>query len=183
MFTKHGLKAKATVAIILLSIFAVGFYPTANSIATSHGQYQPLLGFTYCDPDPWICWHELGHLMDDKLGDPSKSYEFGIAMRAYLFVQIKYSNGADEYTNTILSMPGIIGYTDAFSQPFNFGSGSSPQQEAYASIFATAGGDISKMPAVFQPFYENNPEKYKAMHEYLMRYHYMFIWESIYYEN
>lgn len=111
------------------------------------------------------CRHEIGHKMDDDLGKPSHSAEFGDALRAYILFA-GMSRVHDQYTLKILWFGGILQYSPLYDigrlEMF-----SSPQSELYADMYMMAGGNVDYLPEIFRQFYSTD-HKYTDLHNCLM---------------
>ena len=111
------------------------------------------------------CMHEIGHKMDDDMNAPSRSGDFGNALRAYLIFAAKYDQW-DVYSRTILTYDGLFQYSSVYSvtggEKF-----SSPQEELYADFYKLSGGDINALPEIFREFYSTD-NSYQTLYQCLM---------------
>ena len=164
-------KTFSTLALIL-SIVMVIFNVISPSIRlfNQHSSfYLSDLNFIHCK-DNVACRHEVGHLMDDDLGDPSTTEKFGAAVSLYLYYQVKYDE-TDAITDAIFGTGGIFYYSKEY-KPFNSEAGSSPQQELYANIYLAVNGDVSKLPPVFREFYSDSDQYNKIYKDLIVTHNY-----------
>jgi len=132
---------RMTVAVFLAFIYVWGT-----------NWYEPNVNVLTCTGDG--CWHEIGHKMDDDLGFPSRSPQFGLAVQQYLLVEMKRAK-PDVLAEAMFSLPGLFSYDAKHPHP---------NYELYATIYALAEGDIARIPYVFRRFYSDS-EMYPILHE------------------
>lgn len=125
--------------------------------------YNKMSGSLYCVSDGG-CRHEIGHKMDDDLGQPSHLAEFGNAVMIHLLYAAKF--GADDAARLILTQPGMLAYSDTFTI-WGARRFTSPQSELYANLYELSNGDVSVLPGVFQQFFSKDTE-YTQLHDCLM---------------
>lgn len=168
------IKVSTAIKVFLL-ILVVGFVsPYLNSFG-SENSHTPGIDLIKCTYE-WACRHEIGHLMDKDLGEPSKTPAFASATLMHLTLTIKYGD-MDAVGAAILSTPGVIQYTEAY-KPYHPSVGTSPQQEAYASIYASVEGDVDKLPPEFRDLYSDDL-KYDEIYKQLMEKGYYLKGENI----
>ncbi|RPJ29154.1 MAG: hypothetical protein EHM33_01930 [Chloroflexi bacterium] len=121
-------------------------------------------GVLYCESDT-LCLHEIGHMMDDDLGYPSRSDEFSTAVLLYMYNSIKYSPELlpEPFTSAILAQPGMIAYSKDYTL-LGVERFSSPQEELYANLYLLADGNIDIMPEIFRSFYSREA-KYTELYD------------------
>lgn len=107
------------------------------------GVYNTWSRLSWCSNER-ACIHERAHALDQTLGWPSHSTEFGRALEIYVINQVK-SERPDALAGDILDWPGIF-------QPAP-GWGWDPRGELYAHIYTQAGGNIARIPAELRRFY------------------------------
>jgi len=154
-------------SLMILSVLLVSlFKPTFLAVASGRtGFYTGGINLIHCEGQ-WACRHEIGHLIDNSMGDVSKTDDFSLAIKTYLFYKLN-PNKPDVIVDTILSTSGIFNY-DADFKPFHMEAFSSPQQELYANIYAAVNGDISKLDPMLRQFYDDG-RNYKPVFDELMR--------------
>lgn len=148
---------KTKIAFILLVLLTLAFMPWHGSFYAGHG-------ILFCNSAS-NCRHEIGHMMDDDLGDISKTPEFGTAIATYLYAQSKYFE-LDQVTDVIQGTGGIFFYNPEY-QLFGKRFGHYPQQELYANIYAAMQGDYATIPESLQPLYSQDA-KYTDLYDCLM---------------
>lgn len=137
--------------------------PFLLALLPRHSVYNAPTGVLYCNTAVG-CRHEIGHKIDDDLGYPSKSAEFGNAVMVHLAFALQYQ--MDAAAIKILTQDGMLTYSDKFS-PLGMAWFSSPQEELYARIYETSGGDVAQIPPALRPFYSGD-EKYIDLYDCLM---------------
>lgn len=155
-----------------LILFVYMLYPTTNLVFSGGSFYLSDAGVISCEGE-WDCRHEVGHLMDKDLGYPSKSKAFGKSLLVYTVYKLRYEE-MDDITKTILGNPGSLVYSESF-EAYSFESGSSPQQELYANIYADVNGNIEKIPPILRRYYSES-SKYDEVYEELVD-------EKLYFSN
>lgn len=105
------------------------------------GAFNVISGLVWCN-SPWVCVHEQGHALDRSLGWPSQTKEFGNALEFYTLTEILTGEPSS----------GALGIFNDLFWP-NGRWFSNPRAEAYANIYADAGGQIGNIPAGLQQFY------------------------------
>lgn len=130
-------------ALLVLAFFVVELNPGTSS-------YSFELNILDCDNIQYMsgCRHEIGHKMDDDLGSPSLTSEFGNAVQLYIMVGLMHTP-QDKLAVTLLTYPGVFQYDK--THPLMI------QREVYAAIYAWVDGDVSKLPDSFKPFYSDDP--------------------------
>lgn len=108
----------------------------------------------------YSCIHEVGHRMDDDLSRPSKSEEFGNALRVTLIYSAK-TDDWNEYSKLILTYGGVLQYNQSYSVT-GVERFSSPQEELYADIYRLSGGNVDNIPVQLQSFYSKDT-KYQEL--------------------
>jgi hypothetical protein len=146
------MNARQLVALNILFLVSILFGMISMSVALDPiktGSYYSFeLNFLDCNNLDYMsgCRHEIGHKMDDDMGVPSLSPEFGHAVQLYILTDMLDKNKKPGELASILFLhPGVYVY-DA-THPYQV------QRELYASIYSWANGDVSKIPEIFQPFY------------------------------
>jgi hypothetical protein len=155
--------------MFVVVMYATPFY---KLMTEARGFYAPMLKVITCNHTPSSCWHEIGHVIDVRMNNVSKTPEFGAAVQLYLFYQIKYTDNT-QAMEIVFNAPGIITYSEHF-QPFHLEAFSSPQQELYADIFSVAGGDLNKIDPALRKFYLDGKD-YQTLYERLMTEKYVFL--------
>lgn len=125
--------------------------------------YNGISGAIYCHSAAG-CRHEIGHKMDDDLGYPSRSPEFGNAVMVHLAFAFQY--GLDSTATAILTQDGMLTYSSHYSL-LGVDRFSSPQEELYARLYEQSGGDIAQIPLALRPFYSDD-KKYIDLYDCLM---------------
>lgn len=148
------------IALLLVPILILSILPVNMNGWSS---YNSISGALFCNSSSG-CWHEIAHRMDDDLGHPSRSAEFGNAIVLEMMFAFKYQ--ADDTAMAILGQEGLIAYSPLYSMT-GAERFSSPQEELYAKLFDINHGDVSTMPPAFQKFYSTD-EKYTALYHCLM---------------
>ncbi len=136
------------VSILALFLLYAAFIYEINPSASS---YSYDLNILDCNNISHMqgCRHEIGHKMDDDLGLPSMSEEFGHAVQLYILVGLADGRNPDRLAVTLLTFPGIFQYDSSHPKMV--------QREIYAAIYAWFDGDVSKMPKIFWSFYSTDP--------------------------
>ena len=127
------------------------------------GMYNGISGALYCASSR-ACWHEIGHKMDDNLGYPSRSAEFGDTVRFWLILSMPM--GLDDIDKQILFQDGLLSYSRGFTV-YGLERFSSPQAELYANLFSLFEGNVEAIPEPFRKFYSADA-KYTELHTCLM---------------
>ena len=147
-----------TLGYIIVSILTIVLLFEINPGASSYSYDLNLLD---CNNTKYMagCRHEIGHKMDDDLDSPSLSPEFGHAVQLYIMVGLR-GQSQDRLAAILLTYPGIFQYDQ--SHPVMV------QREIYASIYAWADGDISRIPESLRGFYSTD-ESYLDLYSCLSR--------------
>jgi len=162
MNTKWFFRLMNTIVFIIL-LFTM--LPGIQVFIQGGSFYNETLSIVRCKDEFW-CWHEIGHLIDDEMGWISMSPDFGKATLTYAIYKIKYEE-LDDISRSILSTQGVFVYSSSY-KAFGWESGSSPQQEVYANIYANVKGDINKIPEILRPFYDTGKD-YDSLFSHLMK--------------
>lgn len=136
------------IILVTLLITAIVFAPLFDLFKSNSSFYIPSINFIYCN-NARDCRHEIGHQMSNDLNNISHSTEFNLAAITYAFAR---ANNKDEISNIVFNS---FFYNNEY-RLFGKRMFSSPQDEIYASIYAEAEGDISKLPYSLQSFYSED---------------------------
>ena len=109
-------------------------------------------GFIYCK-SPTACTHELGHALDTRLGNPSKSDEFHKAVIDYANTSL-LANNRNAIVDTIIAFPGVTLPMSMSGLASRVQGGWGGFNELYATIYQMVDGDIDSIPDELQIFYE-----------------------------
>lgn len=112
-------------------------------IGEQSGSYNTITRWINCEGDS--CYHEIGHKLDQEAGWLSQTKEFSGAQYTYLRVELALPQPS-ELSLTMLEYR--VTTTPWYENFLN------EKAEAYAIIFAEAGGQRENMPEIFQPFYD-----------------------------
>jgi len=144
-----------TTLIVMASLFMGVFTPSRSSyLFLVNG-----VGVLDCNYF-YGCRHEIGHKMDQDLGFPSESPEFGHALQMYMLVELKREAPSD-LSVFLIMYPGVFA-------AYPGQGGGSLQNELYATVYTEANGDISLIPESLQPFYSKD-QKYLDLYSCLTR--------------
>jgi len=130
------------IVIIMATSFVVLFDPSRSSYLFLVGN----VGVLDCD-FLYGCRHEIGHRMDQALGFPSESPEFGFALQTYMLTELM-AETPSEFAKYLITYPGVYSYARVQK--------ASTQIELYAGIYTWADGDISLIPESLQLFYSKD---------------------------
>jgi hypothetical protein len=135
-----------TVLIVPLAVWAVTPFPLQPQM----GLYKAWLNSIYCFNYD-TCVHEVGHQMDYENGNPSQTHEFSMTI-IYILATETESTGLSDHASVFFAIPGFILYSEDRVW------WSDPLEEAYATYYMWAGGDLSKMHPRLRPFYSDDPK-------------------------
>jgi hypothetical protein len=143
---------KKLILIVLVALLVINtLYLFKNSF------YSPDFDLIVCHNQN-SCLHEMGHQLDNELGNISKSKEFQLATLAYIKIIWDYPQFRDTFSNLFIGYSGITSpYQDENRIIFKLANNTNKwggYSELYADIFAYVNGDISKIPEFFRGFYE-----------------------------
>jgi hypothetical protein len=149
-----------TLGYIIVPILTIVLLFEINPGASS---YSYDLNILDCNNTKYMggCRHEIGHKMDDDLGSPSLSPEFGQAVQLYIMVGLGNGKSPDKLAVMLLTHPGVYQYDR--THPVMV------QREIYATIYAWANGNISKIPPSLRRFYSTD-KSYKELYSCLTQY-------------
>lgn len=133
----------ASLVFLAISAFTLLPFPRPGVL----GQYSPITKTRWCTTHD-SCLHEIGHELDDRAGQVSRSKAYIDAIDVYMIVQTSHSPDGSWDPNQ--------------SKPFNifaiFYDRDHPDyrllSELYATMFAQADGQEANIPAAFRPFYD-----------------------------
>jgi hypothetical protein len=139
------------ISLIGISIITLFLGSVVYSYSGLSGFYIPVLDIVVCK-DAYTCLHETAHGFDN---GRSETREFANAVQLFRIVA-DTNNSVDEMSYRIRKFPGIGSDFEQTTcrifikcEPEGWGGYS----EAYAEIFAMAGGITDAIPEVFRPFY------------------------------
>ena len=127
------------ISFLLFIVFNIFPIPSPNL----DGKYNTFTGMIWCN-NKIACYHEIGHKLDHENKWISRSYEFSLAVRAYLILEMQEQHPS-QLVYEIMRVPGLFEWNGYFSNP---------QAEVYATIFEFSNGNIEKMPERFREFYD-----------------------------
>ncbi len=137
--------------LVLFSILAIAY-----GLEFKPGTSSYSLHFRTLDCNNTIymrgCRHEIGHKMDQDLGMPSQSPEFGNAVQQFLLSDLH------QPMPSTLAI-ALVTYEGVYSRSKN--NPGSPVIEIYAAIYAWSDGDLSKLPESLRVFYSSDPSYLK----------------------
>ncbi|RLI66084.1 MAG: hypothetical protein DRO67_01640 [Candidatus Asgardarchaeum californiense] len=142
-------------ALALATLFLVGIcYFTERYIEnTGIEYYNRINDSVHCR---YFCIHEVGHKLDFALGRPSNSYEFSQDVAIFLAIQMSIPYEKQHpFTKKIIIFPGIIAEKKKAQVDMIFITGGrwGGFGELYPEMLQWANGDVSKIPAMFQEYY------------------------------
>jgi hypothetical protein len=148
---KRTLALPVAFALAVVLLMSLGVLPAGPG-----SYYNKWTGIIRCQGED--CLHEAGHALDASRGWVSEGQAWRDAVSTYIAVAWQMPAMRDQFTETIAFFPGVGGPLWPSRNPFNitfWRGGWGGYTELYAELFKACGGDIGKLPAGLQPFYNS----------------------------